>query len=225
MPTTHVHARVRSSSLPIVRPSESARKFRSASVEGVIDSFVSRLADPDLAVLFQNCFPNTLDTTVYEYVPGNDTTPPSAFIVTGDIPAQWLRDSTNQLLPYLPLAADDEHLSELICGLINRQSRDVLHDPFANAFNLNASGAGHQDDTRKPPMTPLVYEGKYELDSLAAVMKLAFAYWNQTGDRDCFLTRTEWIDSMETLVQTIQDMQGQTNLRTCGRGQHDLRTK
>lgn len=70
----------------------------------------------------------------------------------------WLRDSTNQVLPYLEFASADPRLHQLLCGVVNRQATYVLHDPFANAFNLNASGQGHQDDERLPPMTPLVFE-------------------------------------------------------------------
>lgn len=167
------------------------------------------MSDPDLATLFANCFPNTLDTTVYDFQPATPTSPPSSFVITGDIPAQWFRDSSNQLLPYMRLAPEDPLLQELICGLINRHASDVLHDPFANAFNFNASGAGHQDDYRKPAMTPEVFEGKYELDSLAAVLKLAAAYWNVTKDKTCFLTSPKWLESMTKLVQTIQSMQGE----------------
>jgi meiotically up-regulated gene 157 (Mug157) protein len=116
------------------------------------------------------------------------------------------------LLPYVPLASSDPQLSELICGLIHRHKMSVLHDPFANAWNFNASGAGHQDDIRRPPMTPLVFEGKYELDSLAAVLKLAAAYYNATGDKNCFLTDSTWVESMTLLVSTIQSMQPASGL-------------
>jgi meiotically up-regulated gene 157 (Mug157) protein len=130
-----------------------------AAVEKVISNFTARMVDPDLATLFSNCFPNTLDTTVSSYTPSTPTTAPAAFIITGDIDAQWFRDSSNQVLPYVRLAPQDPHLQDLICGLINRHAADVAHDPFANAFNFNASGAGHQSDQRKPPMTPQVFEG------------------------------------------------------------------
>lgn len=165
------------------------------------------MVDPDLATLFSNCFPNTLDTTVASYTPSTPTSPPSAFVITGDIDAQWLRDSSNQLLPYVRLAAQDAHLQDLICGLIHRHARDVAHDPYANAFNFNASGAGHQDDQRRPAMTPEVFEGKYELDSLAAVLKLASTYYNVTGDKACFLADPKWAASMEILLDTIQAQQ------------------
>lgn len=197
--------------MPSVRPAPSERKFRSAAVDSLIANFTSRMLDHDLATMFENCYPNTLDTTVYSYTPASSTRPPSSFIITGDIPAQWFRDSTNQVLPYVHLAPMDTHLSDLICGLIHRHASDVTHDPFANAFNFNASGAGHQDDTRFPPMTPEVFEGKYELDSLAAVMKLANRYYNVTQDSSCFLEDTNWTNAIKIILQTITDMQGRKN--------------
>ncbi len=128
--------------------------------------------------MFQNCLPNTLDTTVL-YA----TTSPTldSFIITGYIEALWLRDSANQVIPYIPYAKGDEHLSQLLEGLIDRHARSVLIDPFANSFNYNASGEGHQDDIRKPRMTPAVFEGKYEIDSLGAFLKLSYWYWSYTG--------------------------------------------
>lgn len=84
-------------------------------------------------------------------------------------------------------AAADPPLADLLCGLVRRQARSVLLDPYANAFNFNGSGRGHQTDARQPPMPPGVYEGKYELDSLAAFLKLSRHYFNATKDADCLL--------------------------------------
>jgi meiotically up-regulated gene 157 (Mug157) protein len=193
--------------LPHVRPPAAERKFNSTAVNDLIANFTARMIDPDLATLFENCYPNTLDTTVSFYDPGTPTSPPSSFLITGDIDAQWFRDSSNQLLPYVPLAPADPELASLICGLINRHAADVSHDPMANSFNFNASGAGHQSDDRFPPMTPQVFEGKYELDSLAAVLKLASSYYNTTGDKNCFLTSAVWLAAMTTLVDTIATFQ------------------
>ena len=109
-------------------------------IDELISNFTVRMSDSDLATLFSNCYPNTLDTTVYSFTPSTQTTNPSTFIITGDIPAQWFRDSSNQLFPYLPFVQQDPQLDELVCGLITRHTQDVLHDPFANAFNFNASG-------------------------------------------------------------------------------------
>ena len=87
----------------------------------------------------------------------------------------------NQVLPYLPYTPQDPNLQTLVTGLINRQARSVLIDPYANAFNFNASGAGHQKDKRTPPMSKGVFEGKYEIDSLAAFLKLSYWYTKLVG--------------------------------------------
>lgn len=69
------------------------------------------------------------------------------FVLTGDIPAMWLRDSTAQVRPYL-LAADDPVVAAALTGVLRRQLWYVLADPYANAFNAepDGSGAGHTDD-------------------------------------------------------------------------------
>ncbi len=133
---------------PPARPPPAQRKFRSAAVDALIDSLAPRFIDPNLATIFSNAFPNTLDTTITIAGP-NDT-----FVLTGDIPAMWLRDSTNEVLPYFAFAATDAPLAALLRGVVMRQARSVLLDAYANAFNVDANGAGHQDDTRTPPMTP-----------------------------------------------------------------------
>ena len=44
------------------RPSK--RAFTSQAVESVIDEIKAKAKDRELALLFERCFPNTLDTTV-----------------------------------------------------------------------------------------------------------------------------------------------------------------
>ncbi|KAG6060300.1 hypothetical protein E4U33_006965 [Claviceps sp. LM78 group G4] len=67
--------------LPYMRPSEECRTFKSPAVEKVIEDMKTRIKDPDLARLFENTFPSTLDTTVKYFDPAANL----AFIVTGDI--------------------------------------------------------------------------------------------------------------------------------------------
>ena len=80
-------------------------------------------------------------------------------------------------------------------------------DPYANSFNFNDSGAGHQDDVRKPNMTKHVFEGKYELDSLMAAIKLSYNYWNSTKDATCFLSDDTWHKAMTLVVATVTEQQ------------------
>src|ERR1700722_17468663 len=84
-------------SSPSKRPAIQDRKFRSAAVQAYLTSVSSRIGDHELAWLFENCYPNTLDTTV-EF--GTFEGKPDTAVITGDIPAMWLRDSSAQVWPY-----------------------------------------------------------------------------------------------------------------------------
>lgn len=130
-------------------------------------------AHPELQDTYARAWPNTLETTVRRLEDG------STFVITGDIHAMWLRDSTAQVWPYLPSAAHDVDVRELLAGLIERQARCVLVDPYANAFNSDGRGSGHTDE---PQAHPLVWERKFELDSLCYPIRLAHAYWRTTSD-------------------------------------------
>lgn len=67
--------------LPYMRPAPACRTFNSTVVEGIIEDMKSLIRDPDVARLFENTFPNTLDTTVKYF----NATENLAFIITGDI--------------------------------------------------------------------------------------------------------------------------------------------
>jgi meiotically up-regulated gene 157 (Mug157) protein len=190
------------------RPPVGKRKFVSPAIEQVITQTKKKLKDKSLAALFETCFPNTLDTTVTTSVINGK---PDTFIITGDIDAMWLRDSSAQVWPYLPYAARDKALTQLFQGLIGRQARCILIDPYANAFmrdpaaksNLEWSQA---DDTE---MKPGVAERKWEIDSLCYPIRLAHGYWKATGDTTPF--DSEWRQAMQTVVKTFQTQQRKTD--------------
>src|SRR5690606_828477 len=120
----------------------------------------SKIGNKELAWMFENCFPNTLDTTVdFSIVDGK----PDTYIITGDIDAMWLRDSVAQVWPYLPLMKEDDPLKQLVAGLINRQARCILKDPYANAFYKDDTQPGHWKDDHTE-MKPGVHERKWEID-------------------------------------------------------------
>ncbi|MFT4235320.1 MAG: glycoside hydrolase family 125 protein [Microbacterium sp.] len=106
------------------------------------------------------------------------------FVVTGDIPAMWLRDSSAQLWPYVLLARERPAgaVADLVAGAIRQQLAYIAHDPYANAFNLEASGdAYHADDLDRDP---LVWERKFEIDSLCFPILLAQRLWSATRRTD-----------------------------------------
>lgn len=144
-----------------------------------IESYCKKLEKyPKLAELYKNCYPNTLETTIKEKEDGG------IFVLTGDIPAMWLRDSTAQVSHYLPLAGEDEETRNIIKGVIKTQFDSILIDPYANAFNEEANSHGHIKDI--PQNDPWVWERKYEIDSLCYPVRLAYLYWKATGDGSIF---------------------------------------
>ncbi len=147
------------------------------SMQRVIAKVASALPQyPSLPEIFANTFSNTYQTTLRHQADG------SVFVITGDIPAMWLRDSAAQVRVYLPLAKNDLHFANLIAGVVRRQMFYVLLDPYANAFNETADGQCHNKD--KTEMSAWIWERKYELDSLCAPLKLAFDLWKATGQTD-----------------------------------------
>lgn len=148
---------------------------QSAFIRSVVERVRER-TDEATSAMFERCFENTLGTTLREMPDG------TLFMLTGDIPAMWLRDSTAQLGPYLHFAAEDQTISDMIAAVSRRQIEYVLLDPYANAFNAEADGAGHQSDLTD--QSPWVWERKYEVDSLCYPIQLAHDLWTLTGRTD-----------------------------------------
>jgi uncharacterized protein len=186
------------------RPAPSERKFRSKVVDAEIESVSAKIGDPKLAWLFSNCLPNTLDTTV---TVGQFDGAPDTVVVTGDIPAMWLRDSSAQVWPYLPFAARDPELANLIQGVIRRQTRCILIDPYANAFmsDLKSPEPLSWSKTDTTHMVTGVGERKWEVDSLCYPVRLAYGYWKQTGDITPF--NTSWREAMHRVIATFREQQ------------------
>lgn len=136
---------------------------------------------PKLLKQFKNCFPNTLETTTKLLDDG------TTFVLTGDIPAMWLRDSVEQVIHYVPFAKHDKELQRIIGGLIKRHMYYINLDPYANAFNETAND-WHWDANDQTEMSPWVWERKYELDSMCFSVRLAYMYWKETGRTDIFDT-------------------------------------
>ncbi|KAF2723857.1 glycoside hydrolase family 125 protein [Polychaeton citri CBS 116435] len=218
--------------LPFQRPSKLCRTFESDLVEDIIEDFSEKMLDKDLARIFENAFPNTLDTTVRWHVDGMDgkaktkhkiqARPGDAaawegaqsFIVTGDINAEWLRDSTNQLAQYQRLSKRDTAIKNLILGAINTQAEYVIEAPYCNAFQppppskLPPSDNGQGDNVHPAYEQSQVFECKYELDSLAHFLSLTNQYYNHTGKTD-FLT-PRWFVALDTIVGILDEQSRST---------------
>jgi len=183
-----------------LRPILNNRKFISKAVDETIEKIKKDIADPELAWMFENCFPNTLDTTVtYTEINGK----PDTFVITGDIHAMWLRDSSAQVWPYIPLTNHDEPLRKLIAGVINRQIKCILLDPYANAFLDGDEVSEWKNDLTD--MKPGIHERKWEIDSLCYPIRLAYGYWKTTGDISVF--DNKWNEAMELTYTTFKTQQ------------------
>lgn len=142
---------------------------------------------------FRKCWLNTLETTVKFDENGE------VFIITGDIEAMWLRDSSVQVSQYVRLAGIDEDVKKLIKSLLKRQFGYILVDPYANAFNEKPDGRGYKDDTE---LNDLVWERKYEIDSLIYPLWLLNLYYKYTSDSSVFdgLFEETYKKILDTLV-------------------------
>lgn len=174
--------------LPFMRPSKKCRTFHSDEVEKTIEEFTAKMADPDLARLFENAFPNTLDTTIRWHRRQSEEASAQTFVVTGDINAEWLRDSAWQLSPYKRFISTDPHIQQLYKGAINTQASYIQMFPYCNAFQPpRASRIRPQfnagEDKVSPPVDHnVVFECKYELDSLASFLTLSNDYYEEIKD-------------------------------------------
>jgi uncharacterized protein len=123
-----------------------------------------------------------LDTgKLAEYAPDG-----TAYIKTGDIPAEWLRDASAQARPYLFFAKDDPDTRQLLRAIIARMVRYIQVDPYANAFTLDYK----------------VWEEKFELDSLAYPITLSWSYWKTTGDASIFTP--DFQKALDAALATMQ---------------------
>ena len=182
------------------RPAPADRSARSEAIERRIAAAAARISDPGLRRLLEGTLPNTLDTTI---LTGGTDARPDTFVVTGDIDAMWLRDSTAQVWPYLASVADDPGLDRLIRGVIRRQSDQILLDPYANAFYPDArTGEWATDET---DMRPGVHERKWEPDSLLAFLRLSVGYWSASRSLRPF--DSSWRGALESVLRTLRTEQ------------------
>ncbi|MFI0901067.1 glycoside hydrolase family 125 protein [Streptomyces sp. NPDC020983] len=163
------------------------------------------LGDPRFGQTLVRCLDDTLARTIRPMPDG------TAFVVTGDIPAMWLRDSTTQMMPYLALLRDDAPLRNLVTAVMRRQFRQIERDPYANAFNAGPSGRAHDaDDLCEDPW---VWEEKYEVDSLAFPLLLAHRFWAATGLTEHLEDTARVARVVITVWRREQDHEGRSTYR------------
>jgi len=190
------------------RPAKKDRLFTSTAVENEIVRVKKLLTNARLSWMFENCFPNTLDTTVRHYkTDGKDDT----LVYTGDIHAMWLRDSGAQVWPYVQLANSDPQLKAMLAGVIRRQFKCIIIDPYANAFlDPHDPNPDHQWMSDDTDMQPALHERKWEIDSLCYPLRLAYHYWKETGDTSVF--DEEWLQAMTNILRTFKEQQRKDGL-------------
>lgn len=192
---------------PFMRPAPKCRTFVSEAIEALIVDLKKKVNNPDLARLIENCLPNTLDTTILWHT-NKDQQDLQSFVVTGDIHAEWLRDAARQLSVYQPFIKYDEPLRQLILGAINTQANYVSHAPYCNAFHPPAKlgvkrGQSAVDSVFPRPDWHVVFECKWELDSLASFLTLTNEYYeNSSGDKS--FINDQWLHAFQTLLIVLR---------------------
>ena len=157
-----------------------------------VSLYSEKLKDkPKLQRMYRNSYLQTIKTSIKKC---DDD---SWFVLTGDIPAMWLRDSTAQITHYVDIAEDPE-IAEIIEGVIRKQFLYIKIDPYANAFNERPNGHGHINDI--PKNDPWVFERKYEIDSLCYPVRLLYLYWKKTGNEGIIN------DELESVSRIIIDL-------------------
>lgn len=197
---------------PYMRPAPKCRSFVSKALEKLIVDMKMKLRDPDLARLFENTLPNTLDTTILwhkaSHVSGPHSSSLESFIVTGDIHAEWLRDSARQLSVFQPLIKYDDALRDLIKGAIRTQEHYIITSPYCNAFHPPPASGVKKGESAVDLVTPLpdwnvVFECKYEIDSLASFLTLTNDYLENSDGDTSIITRS-WITAFEKILIVLQ---------------------
>lgn len=137
-----------------------------------------------VALKLQNLYKTAYDEAISRHaiVQQDGTT----FVSTGDIDAEWLRDSSAVVKPYIGLSLTDPEVRRTLRGVVARQARYILLDPYANAFTI---------DYR-------VSERKFEMDSLLYPIWFSYLYWKSSGDRSIFTPQVQ--RAFERVMATLR---------------------
>ncbi|KAI1773153.1 glycoside hydrolase family 125 protein [Hypoxylon cercidicola] len=199
------------------RPAPECRTFNSSLVEDAIAQVKEDIYDPDLSRLFENTFPNTLDTAIkWRGVAANNTEEELTFVITGDINAMWIRDSANQIAPYkVVLKNKTDELASVFRGTINLQARYLIASPYCNAFQPPPeSGIPPEQNGGIYSVTPaydrnVVFTCNFELDDFGGFLQLSHDYYAATGDAD-FFGKFQWIPAVQSILAAAEAMRQPT---------------
>ncbi|CAG8596155.1 10930_t:CDS:2 [Ambispora leptoticha] len=207
--TANDTAIVNFSKIPYSRPWFRHRKFKSQAIEQAIIEVSKKMKDKDLATLFENCWSNSLD----DYVLWQDDSKgyPRTFIVPGKFEVLYIRDSTNQVVSYAPLAKDDPELAKMILGVINMQAEYLAKDIYSNSFfpppssNLpRPNDPWEENDKSYPKPSSAVWQEKFAADNLAAFLKLTYHYWKNTNDSS-FMQNEHWVNATQLAINVFSE--------------------
>ncbi|KAI1082172.1 glycoside hydrolase family 125 protein [Whalleya microplaca] len=193
------------------------RTFNSTRIEDAINQLKREIYDPDLFRLFENTFPNTLDTAIkWRGVAANNSQEELAFVITGDINAMWVRDSANQIAPYKTVLQNkSDDLASVFRGVINLQARYLIISPYCNAFQPPPeSGMKPDYNGGTYSVTPsydrnIVFTCNFELDDFGGFLQLSHDYYTSTGDLD-FFGKFQWIPAVQSIMSASEAMRKPT---------------
>lgn len=151
-----------------------------------------KIEDEKIKAIFNNVYEDTLVNSIETLADG------SIFVLTGDIPAMWLRDSACQVRPYLPFIDQYPEVAQTIKKIVEKQFNYILKDPYANSFNSEPNGKKWDIDT--PLQKPIVWEQKWELDSHCFPILLSYQYWKNTGDASVF--NEQYFEAIQLVLDT-----------------------
>ena len=142
---------------------------------------ICRKLDGNACAIFRSAFTDTWKRAIKWYDEDH-----SVYVITGDIPLMWLRDSAAQVWPYVRFASSSVPVQAMLEGVLRRMMVWVKMDPYGSAFrmDLDFDRVGKKkltDWDYKCGRTIHIAQHDYEPDSLSYVIRLGYAYWKATG--------------------------------------------